>query len=223
LLKRPAVTEAVEAIGIFSVWTFEAEFQPGAVPLVPIASVWVEPVCVLKVCKPEPATPKGWAAEPSQYLITPLVELNHIFPLSAAINPVGSDALLERCKDLFADIVTNPKLVRFCEPISIPPVIVPPARGNFVASTAVAGGLLTNFVPSYVKRSPAAGEVKVTVFPDTFATVGLGYVPLKSPPAAPFGARESVKRASLPAATVPEAAPTFTVKTGVDVPDATLR
>jgi hypothetical protein len=100
---------------------------------------------------------------------------------------------------------------------------VPPASGNFVASTAVAGGLFTNFVPSYVKRSPAAGEVKVTVFPDTFATVGFGYVPLKSPPAVPFGARESVNLASSPAATVPEAVPTFTVNTGVEVPVATLK
>ena len=79
---------------------------------------------------------------------------------------------------------------------------------------AVAGEVATIVVPTLVRTPPSAIAPNVSVVgpavsrrPLAWLTVGLGYVPPRSPPAEPVGVRASERRLSLPWHDVPEVVP----------------
>ena len=58
LLSKPAVTLEAEAIGRFNVWVEPADEKAGAVPLVPMANVWLlvlKPLSEVMLAAPDAA------------------------------------------------------------------------------------------------------------------------------------------------------------------------
>src|SRR5580704_5651768 len=81
--------------------------------------------------------------------------------------------------------------------MAIIPVMFPPARGSQIGVNG------TQSEPFHSRSWPVLGEAAETALPWRLAMVGLGYVPVRSPPAAPLGGRdERVAQAAVPATTV---------------------